>query len=59
MTAKMIAGAVGLAANQGDPSKIADRRRQFLRLGFEVVLGKEPLGVADFPGTVFDPANSI
>ncbi len=39
-TAKMIAGAVGLAANQGAPSKIADRRRQFLRLGVEVVSGE-------------------
>lgn len=40
LTAKMIASAVVLATNQGDPSKIADRRRQFLRLGLEVVSGK-------------------
>ncbi len=40
LTAKMIAGAVSLATNLGDPSGIADRRRQFLRLGLEVISGK-------------------
>jgi hypothetical protein len=42
LTARTVAIAVGLAARQGSPSEKDDRRRQFLQMGLEVALGKNP-----------------